>query len=61
MLIHEDCALLKAGLENAIWDAKAAEEGKDVRVDNFSSDIDILDGWEYGWERFMNNLIPNMK
>lgn len=58
MIIHEDCTLLSAGLQAAVWDAKAAEQGKDVRLDNFSSDIDILDAWEYSWERFMKKLLP---
>lgn len=58
MIIHEDCTLLIAGLQAAVWDEKAAEEGKDKRLDNFSTDIDILDAWEYSWERFMKKLLP---
>lgn len=58
MVIHEDCTLLSAGLQSAVWDAKAAEQGKDKRLDNFSTDIDILDAWEYSWERFMKKLLP---
>lgn len=61
MIIHEDCTLLSAGLQAAVWDAKAAEQGKDVRLDNFSSDIDILDAWEYSWERFMKKLLPDAR
>ena len=58
MLISDMCTLLPAGLAAAVWDQKAAENGKDVRLDNFSSDIDILDAWEYSWERFMSKLLP---
>ena len=58
MLISDMCTLLPAGLAAAVWDQKAAENGKDVRLDNFSSDIDILDAWEYSWERFMSMLLP---
>lgn len=58
MRIDPCCELLKAGLRSAVWDAKAAEKGEDKRLDNFSSDIDILDAWEYGWERFMSKLMP---
>ncbi len=58
LFIHKDCSLLIGGLEFAIWDPDEAEKGKDVRLDNFSSDIDILDGWEYSWERFMKKLVP---
>lgn len=57
LTIHEDCRLLIDGLQAAVWDEKAAEQGKDVRLDNFSTDIDILDAFEYSWERFMKKLI----
>lgn len=61
MFIHENCGLVRGGLENAIWDKEASEEGKDIRLDNFSTDIDILDGYEYSWERFMKQLLPDLK
>ena len=44
-----------------VWDSKEAEKGKDVRLDNFSSDIDILDAFEYSWERFIPKLIPDRR
>lgn len=53
-----DCTLIRAGLETAVWDSKAAERGEDKRLDNFSSDIDILDAFEYSFERFMRKLLP---
>ena len=58
LFILRHCKLLIGGLQSAAWDAKAAEQGKDKRLDNFSSDIDILDGFEYSWERFMKKLLP---
>ena len=58
LLIHRSCTLLIGGLQFATWDEKEAEKGNDVRLDNFSTDIDILDGFEYSWERFMKKLIP---
>lgn len=58
MRIAPCCELLKSGLRSAVWDSKAAEKGEDKRLDNFSSDIDILDAWEYSWERFMSKLMP---
>ena len=61
MRVLPECKLLIAGLKSAIWDPKEAEKGKDVRLDNFSSDIDILDAWEYSWERFMKKLLPESK
>lgn len=56
-----DCELVVSGLKSAVWDKDAAEKGKDVRLDNFSSDIDILDGFEYSWERFMKRLLPEKR
>lgn len=52
------CTLVKGGLESAVWDSKAAERGEDKRLDNFSTDIDILDAFEYSFERFMKKLLP---
>lgn len=52
------CTLVKGGLESAVWDAKAAKKGEDKRLDNFSTDIDILDAFEYSFERFMKKLLP---
>ena len=43
--------------ENAVWDAKKPDE----RLDNFSTDIDILDAFEYSWEPFIPKLCPDMK
>lgn len=59
--ILSDCELVVAGLKSAVWDKDEAEKGKDVRLDNFSSDIDILDGYEYSWERFMDKLLPEKR
>jgi len=51
--LTKDCVLLKAGLASAVWDEKA--DG-DKRLDNFSTDIDILDAFEYSIERYMGAL-----
>lgn len=51
------CDLLRRGLEGAAWDSKAAEKGEDKRLDDFTSDIDILDAFEYSFERFMRKLV----
>jgi PBSX family phage terminase large subunit len=58
LFIHKRCKLVIDGLQTALWDAKAAEKGKDVRLDDFTTDIDILDAFEYSWERFINKLVP---
>lgn len=57
MSIHPDCKLVIGGLSAAVWDADHPD--KDVRLDNFSTDIDILDAFEYSWERFMPKLLPH--
>ncbi len=49
--ITRECTRLRDGLCNAIWDTSAAE---DKRLDDFTSDIDILDAMEYSIERYMN-------
>jgi hypothetical protein len=49
----KDCELLTAGLSCAVWDEKS--EG-DKRLDNFTSDIDILDAMEYSIERYMGKI-----
>lgn len=59
--VFDTCTLIPAGLGCARWDPGAAAEGKDVRLDNFSTDIDILDAEEYSWERFIPKLIPKRK
>lgn len=58
LFIHRSCTLLIDGLQTAVWDPKAAEKGKDERLDDFTSDIDILDAFEYSYERFMKKLVP---
>ena len=51
--LNKECSLLRRGLEEAVWDP--SREG-DVRLDNFTSDIDILDAFEYSFERFIRQL-----
>lgn len=54
------CGLVIDGMRSAAWDAKAAERGKDARLDDFSSDIDIVDGLEYSFSRFIPKLTPRL-
>lgn len=58
MKIMRECALVQDGLRAAVWDAKAAAKGEDERLDDFTSDIDILDATEYSFERFIPKLTP---
>lgn len=57
LFLGDDCKLVQGGLENAVWDSKKPDE----RLDNFSTDIDILDAFEYSWEPFISKLCPDMK
>lgn len=56
--IMRECTLVQDALRSAVWDAKAAEKGKDERLDNFTSDIDAIDAFEYSFERFIPKLTP---
>ena len=51
--LTKDCVILKAGLASAVWDENA--DG-DKRLDNFTTDIDILDAFEYSIERYMGTM-----
>ena len=52
--ITEDCETLSVALQEAVWDVKAP---RDERLDDGSSDIDTLDGFEYTIERDIKYLI----
>lgn len=54
------CGLVIDGMRSAAWDAKAAEKGQDKRLDDFSSDIDIIDATEYSFSRFIPKLTPRI-
>lgn len=58
MKIMRECKYVIDGLRAAVWDAKAAAHGDDVRLDDFTSDIDVVDAFEYSFERFMQRLTP---
>ncbi len=51
----EDCASLESAVCGAIWDPK--EVTANVRLDDGTSDIDTLDGFEYSIEKNMKRLI----
>ena len=52
-LVRGETEQLSAGLCGAVWDP--SKEG-DVRLDNFTSDIDILDAFEYAFEGVMKKI-----
>ena len=49
--LTRQCGRLADGLASAVW-----EEGEDRRKDNFTSDIDVLDAFEYAIERYMGKV-----
>lgn len=52
----EDCQTLVSAIETAVWDDKAPA-GEDVRLDDGTTDIDSLDGFEYTFTRNMKRFI----
>lgn len=51
--IKGECEYLAAGLRSAVWNPDKVE---DVRLDNGTSDIDILDAWEYAMTPHMGSV-----
>lgn len=52
-LLRGQCEALEEGLENALWD----NDHENERLDDGTSDIDILDAFEYSWEHRIKTLI----
>ena len=48
--IEEECKLFVDALSSALWDSDAKE---DTRLDDFTTDIDTIDAWEYSWCKYM--------
>ena len=51
--IEEECQTLVEALSSALWDEDAKE---DTRLDDFTSDIDTLDAFEYSFTRYMRQI-----
>lgn len=51
--IEEECKLFVEAVSSALWDNDKKE---DTRLDDFSTDIDTIDAWEYSWCRFMKQI-----
>lgn len=51
--IEEECKTLVAAISSALWDDEAKE---DTRLDDFTSDIDSLDAFEYSWTKFIRQI-----
>ena len=55
--VLENCRKVQRGFGEAVWDPSRDD---DVRLDNFTSDIDILDAVEYSFERYMGKLVKGV-
>lgn len=51
--IDGECDTFVDALSSALWDDDAKE---DTRLDDFTTDIDTVDAWEYSWCRFMKQI-----
>ena len=51
--IEEESETFVEALSSALWDDKAKE---DTRLDDFTTDIDTIDAWEYSWCRFIRQI-----
>lgn len=58
LYILRSCGQVIKALRSAMWDAKAAEKGIDKRKDDFTTDIDTCDAFEYSISRFISRLTP---
>ena len=51
--IEEECKLFVDALSSALWDDEAKE---DTRLDDFTTDIDTIDAWEYSWCKYIKPI-----
>lgn len=51
--IEEECKTFVDALSSALWDDKAKE---DTRLDDFTTDIDTIDAFEYSWCRYIKQI-----
>lgn len=51
--IPEECKIFVDALSSALWDDDAKE---DTRLDDFTTDIDTIDAWEYSWCKYIKSI-----
>ena len=54
--IENECESLVSALKEALWSDKPSKDNKDERLDDFTTDIDSLDAYEYSYERYMKRI-----
>lgn len=57
LFVQGETQSVQDALCTAVWDPKAASVGKDIRLDDGTSDIDSCDSLEYNTERYLEELI----
>ena len=50
--VHKDCKEIIEALSSAVWE----ENKEDVRLDDGSVNIDVLDAMEYAFSNYMQSL-----
>lgn len=53
-LVQGECDALEKGLIEAVYNSKVTDH--DERLDDGTSDIDVLDAFEYSWEQYIYRL-----
>lgn len=51
--VEEECKTFVDAMSSALWDDKAKE---DTRLDDFTTDIDTIDAFEYSFTRYMRQI-----
>lgn len=56
-----ECDTFVEAMSEALWDSKSKNsENQDIRLDDFTSDIDTLDAFEYSFERDIRGIIDTI-
>lgn len=55
--VLDTCKKTKEAFENAVWSDKVDRDGKDIRLDDNTTNIDSLDAQEYSTERLHKDLL----
>ena len=59
--IKDECDSLIDAMSDALWSDKPDKNGKDERLDDFTTDIDSLDAYEYSYERYIKRINDSIK
>lgn len=59
--VEDECDTLVDAMSSALWSDKPTKENKDERLDDFTTDIDSLDAYEYSIERYIKKILNAIK